>query len=144
MKGEKNNTAKVLKGVLFVAALFNLIIGGAGLFFTNLAVVVSKYAFNFNMVLTDQIGWILKPFSAYMFILGLMLMLAVQDPKSNKAVVYGFIAFTFLRTIQKTYFVILGGSSFMVNHNMGMSILNIGVLLIFGITTLVLYKKAYK
>ena len=135
---------KILKGILFAAALFNLVLGGVGIFFSNLAVIASKYAFNFNLILTDQTTWMLKPFAAYMFVLGVMLFLAAKDPKNNKAVVYGFVTFTFLRAIQKTYFSIFGDPSFVANHNLGMGVFNIVVLLIFGLSTLLLYKKAYK
>jgi|TARA_Y100000034_G_scaffold137009_1_gene218363 hypothetical protein len=138
------DTKVILKGILFLSALYHLIIGGAGLFFSNFAIVVSKYAFNFNMVMTDQIKWILKPFATYMFIFGILLIFASKDPKKNAMIVYGFVIFAFLRALQKTYFAIFADSSFFASHDVGMSIFNIVLLLVLGISTLLLYRNSYK
>jgi len=138
------DTEKILKGILFLSALYHLIVGGVGLFFSNFAVIVSKYAFNFNLIMTDQINWILKPFATYMFIFGILLIFAALNPKKNKMIVYGFVIFALLRAIQKIYFSIFADSSFFANHDVGMGIFNIVLLLVIGISTLLLYRNTYK
>jgi hypothetical protein len=144
IKMVKIDKVKTLKYILYVAALYHLMIGGIGLFFSNFAITVSKYAFNFNLVMTDQINWMLKPFATYIFIFGILLAFAAINPKNNRSIVYGFVIFTLLRALQKTFFFIFGDPSFAINHYMGASIFNIVILLILGISTLVLYRKTYK
>jgi len=134
---------KTLKVLLYVFAVYHLVLGVFGVFFTGFSFLVEKVialAFNFNIVLDAQTIWMIKPIAAYMLIMGVISLIAAANPAKNKNLIYALAALMVVRILQRLVFA-FQGQDFVINANPVGNYLVIIVLAVYSVYLVWLTKK---
>lgn len=98
----KNHVA--LKYLLWLVAVYHIGLGLLGIFAKDFTITLAKNFFNFNLDLTNQVYWILNPFSAYVLIFGVFIALAAKNPVKYKDIIYVGVGLCAIRVIQRMFF----------------------------------------
>jgi len=132
---------KSLKVLLWVVAVYHILIGLLGIFAKDTAVFIANNFFNFNLTLTDQMTWIINPFATYLLFFGVFMAVAAMDPKKYKNIIYAGIGLFALRIIQRIIFIVSAPEGLMSNVDPVRNVIAIAVVAVIGLSLFVLAKK---
>lgn len=129
----------LLRIILWVVAVYHLALGIIGGLFPSFAVGIAATLFSFNLTLTNEIGWIAQPLSAYIFVFGVFAAVAARDPLKYSATVVVIAVLMAIRVLQIINFFLNGGDLTLDPTRL---MLNTIVAIIIGVSLLFLLKKA--
>jgi len=136
------NEYKSLKILLWIIAVYHIVLGLLGIFAKDLAVTLAKNFFNFNLTLTNQIYWVINPLAAYILVFGIFMALAAKDPVKYKNVIYVGVILFAVRVIQRLVFFVSAPEGLVSNTNPSRNIIMLVVAAAIGIAMFVMAKKA--
>lgn len=137
----KNMNEKILKLLLYLFAVYHVVLGLVGMFLTNFAFTkdIALNLFNFHLTIDNQTEWILKPLGAYMLVMGILAYIATLDLSKHKAIVYAAVGVIVLRILERLLFVWRGEEYIATNPTYSLVI--VGFLAIYGTAIYYFAKK---
>jgi hypothetical protein len=94
----------LLKIILAAISAYHIIFGLFAFLSKDLAVQIGRSVFHMNIVLTDQMGYIINLLGIYAFVFGLFAALAAYRPAKYMHVIYIGIALYAMRLINRLVF----------------------------------------
>ena len=137
---ESSNAKKILVVLLWIAAIYHIILGLIGIFLKNMVVFLAEKFFNFNLTLDDQVIWILNPWAAYFLAVGVMLIFMARDPVKHNNMVYVIAGLFGLRVLQRIWFQLAGDSALQLGNPVLIWI-DIIIVAVYAVVLVVLAKK---
>ena len=134
---DKNTFLKLL---LWVFAIYHIVLGVAAMFLSGLAEEVASIVFNFNLTLDTQTLWLLQPLSAYVLGFGLLMLIVLKDIKKYKPIIYIAVIFIAIRVVQRIAFLISGGE-FIFSADPIRNVISTSLLAIYGLLVFFLTRK---
>ncbi len=141
MAKKSANNHQALKIVIWIVAVYHIILGLLGIFAKDYAVSLAKAFFNFNLTFNDQMYWVINPFSAYVLIFGVFMAVAATDPSKYKNIIYAGIGLFAIRIIQRVLFYFTAPETLISSVDPIRNIIMILVVAIIGIAMFFLVKK---
>lgn len=138
------DNTKALKVLLWIVAVYHIILGLLGIFAKEFSVNLAKSFFNFNLTLTDQMYWTINPLAAYILVFGLFMALAARDPVKFKNVIYVGVVLFAIRVLQRIFFFFTAPEGLINNIDPVRNIIMLLVVAIIGIAMFVMAKKIKK
>ncbi|OGI10104.1 MAG: hypothetical protein A3I68_05965 [Candidatus Melainabacteria bacterium RIFCSPLOWO2_02_FULL_35_15] len=135
------NSNQFLQTILWFVAIYHIILGCIGIFAKDLTVVLARTFFNFNLILTDQISWVLNPFSAYLLIFGVFMALAATNPSKYKTIIYIGIALCAIRIAQRIFFFCSSPEGLINNVDPFKNMIVLAVVVVIGISMLLQVRR---
>lgn len=132
---------KSLKVVLWIVAVYHILLGLLGIFAKGSAVFIAKNLFDFNLTLNDQMMWVINPFVAYLLFFGVFMAVAAMDPKKYKAIIYAGVGLFALRIIQRIVFVAVAPAGLIGSASLMRNVVAIVVVAVLGLLMFFLTKK---
>lgn len=134
-------TEKTLKILLWIVAVYHILLGILGIFAKETAVLIANSFFNFNLTLTDEMLWIINPFSAYLLFFGVFMAVVASDPKKYKKLVYAGVGLFALRVVQRVIFLFYAPASLIYNVDPLRNVIAMAVVAVIGVWMYVLARK---
>ncbi len=134
-------TEKTLKILLWIAAVYHILLGLLGVFAKETAVFIANSFFNFNLTLNDEMLWIINPFSAYLLFFGVFMAVAATDPKKYRNIIYAGVGLFALRIVQRIIFLVSAPVALVYSVDPLRNIIAIAVVAVMGIWMYVLARK---
>ena len=134
---------KTLKILRYLFSIYHALLGIIGVLFVGFEDLVRKaaaLAFNFNLNMDAQTIWMLKPFAAYMFVMGVVGFFAAKHPGKYKPVVYSIAVLILIRAIQRIIFA-FQGDQFLLNADPTRNVIVLVFLSVYGLAILYLAKR---
>jgi hypothetical protein len=132
---------KSLKVLLWIAAVYHIVLGLLGVFAKDSAVYLANVAFNFNLTLNNEMLWVINPFAAYLLVFGVFMAVAATDPKKYKNIIYAGVGLFALRVIQRIIFVVSAPEGLISSVDPIRNWVAIAVVAVMGLSMFLLAKK---
>ncbi|MEK6828151.1 MAG: hypothetical protein AABX78_02270 [Nanoarchaeota archaeon] len=132
---------KWLKGLLWLVAIYHILLGLVGIFFKDLAASLAGAFFNFNLTLTPEVYWILNPFAAYVLIFGIFMALAATDPAKYKTVILIGVGLFAIRIIQRIIFLLIAPEGLVKNIDPVRNMLALAIVTVIGLSIFIMDRK---
>jgi len=132
---------KSLKVLLWIAAVYHIILGLLGVFAKDAAVTLANVAFNFNLTLNNEMLWVINPFAAYLLVFGVFMAVAATDPKKYKNIIYAGVGLFALRVIQRIIFVVSAPEGLISSVDPIRNTVAIAVVAVMGLSMFLLARK---
>ncbi len=132
---------KALKIILWIVAIYHIILGLLGIFAKDMAVYLANVAFNFNLTLNNEMLWVLNPFAAYLLIFGVFLAVSATNPQKYKSIIYAGIGLFALRIVQRIIFVIAAPEGLIANTSAVRNWVMMGIVAVIGLIMYLLVRK---
>jgi hypothetical protein len=96
----KSPSYRLLQALLWFASLSHLIIGGGIMLSSDFQRAVAGL-YGAEVEWSPQLTYILRPLGAFMFVLGVLVLVATRDPWRHRLIVHGLCGVLFLRVLQR-------------------------------------------
>lgn len=107
---------RLLKIILAVISIYHIAFGLTAFVSKNLAARIARDIFHMNLVLTDQLGYIVGLLAIYAIIFGFFTALATFNPAKYSYVIYVGILLYLLRLINRLIYADVVGDAFGVSN----------------------------
>jgi hypothetical protein len=132
---------KALKVILWIVAVYHIILGLFGIFAKDMAAYLANVAFNFNLTLNNEMLWVLNPFAAYLLVFGVFLAIAATNPQKYKNIIYAGVGLFALRIVQRIIFVATAPEGLIANTSAVRNWIMIGIVAVIGLVMYLLVRK---
>ncbi|MEK6893811.1 MAG: hypothetical protein AABX07_06450 [Nanoarchaeota archaeon] len=132
---------KSLKVLLWIAAVYHIVLGLLGVFAKDATVYLANVAFNFNLTLNNEMLWVINPFAAYLLVFGVFMAVAATDPKKYKNIIYAGVGLFALRVIQRIIFVVSAPEGLISSVDPIRNTFAIAVVAVMGLSMFLLARK---
>ena len=132
---------KSLRVLLWIVAVYHIVLGLLGVFAKDAAIYLANIAFNFNLTLNNEMLWVINPFSAYLLVFGVFMAVAATDPKKYKNIVYVGVGLFALRVLQRIIFVVSAPEGLISSVDPIRNAISIIVVAVMGLSMFLLARK---